>query len=105
MVEPQGGFYLFPDFGPLRSWLEVSSSAQMVGKLLDDTGVAILAGSDFGRWPEELTARLAYVDFDGAAALEATKDLDADATPDEPWLRSWCAPVTEAIDRMCEWAS
>ncbi|MCB0996885.1 MAG: aminotransferase class I/II-fold pyridoxal phosphate-dependent enzyme [Acidimicrobiales bacterium] len=105
VVEPQGGFYLFPDFGPLRSWLEVSSSAQMVGKLLDDTGVAILAGSDFGRWPEELTARLAYVDFDGAAALEATKDLDADATPDEPWLRSWCAPVTEAIDRMCEWAS
>lgn len=105
VVEPDGGFYLFPDFGPLRNRLGVGSSPQLAGRLLEDTGVAVLAGSDFGRWPEELSARLAYVDFDGAAALDATRELAEDATPDGSWLRSWCTPVTEAVDRMCEWAS
>ena len=43
----------------------------MCRRLLEDTGVAILPGGDFGCSPEELTARLAYVDFNGKAAIEA----------------------------------
>ena len=42
-------------------------------QLLDDTGVAILPGTDFGGRDDEVTARLAFVNFDGAQALAAAK--------------------------------
>jgi len=66
---PQGGFYLFPDFERLRPGLAragMECAAVMCRRLLEDTEVAILPGSDFGRPANELTARLALVDFDGA---------------------------------------
>ena len=68
-------------------------------------GSVVLAFSAVGVRAVGDDARFDTIPESIVAALEATKDLDADATPDEPWLRSWCAPVTEAIDRMCEWAS
>ena len=45
-------------------------------KLLEETGVAILPGSAFGRPETELTARMAYVDFDGAKMLTALQKLE-----------------------------
>lgn len=78
---PHGGFYLFPDFSPFRENLSskgVSSSTEMCHKLLEDTGVAILPGSNFGRGEEELLARLAYVDFDGRAGEGSRRDPSID---------------------------
>ena len=75
----------------------------MCRKLLDDTGVAILPGSDFGRKPEEMTARLAYVDFNGKAALAALKSMPLDQSLDEAFLKTYCGNVMEATDRLCEW--
>jgi aspartate aminotransferase len=69
---PEGGFYLFPDFQDFRARLAargVTNSRQMTEALLDETGVSLLPGTAFGMPPESLSARLAYVDFDGAAAL------------------------------------
>ena len=56
-----------------------ATSRELCERLLVETGVAILPGHEFGRPAEELTARLAYVNFDGEQALEA-------------------------VDRICEWA-
>jgi aspartate aminotransferase len=101
----QGGFYLFPNFSPLRQNLEkrgIRTSSQMCRQLLDDTGVAILPGSSFGRPAGELSARLAYVDFDGAAAIGA---LPQTGDPDEAFLRQYCGNVVEAAERLCEWVS
>jgi len=104
---PTGGFYLLPDFGAKRGALAargITTSPQLCEALLADTGVAILPGHDFGRPEEELLARLAYVDFDGAAAiaaLPATEDADGD--PDEAYLRAHCPRVMDATDAICSW--
>lgn len=83
----------------------ISSSTEMCHKLLEDTGVAILPGSDFGRGEEELLARLAYVDFDGKAVLEAIGNLPESSPLDEHFLTKYCGKVIEGIDRICGWVS
>ncbi|MDG1473561.1 MAG: pyridoxal phosphate-dependent aminotransferase [Porticoccaceae bacterium] len=67
--EAQGGFYLFPDFSLFTEELkqrDIISSQQLTSTLLSETGVALLPGSAFGMPNSSLTARLAFVDFDGA---------------------------------------
>lgn len=102
---PQGGFYLFPDFTPLTERLRergVTTSQQLCERLLEDTGVAMLPGSSFGRPEEELTARIAYVDFDGARAL-ADAEARAEDKLDHDFLRVHCPSVVEAIERLAAW--
>ncbi len=106
-LAPQGAFYLFPDFGPLRDNLSkrgITGSASMCEKLLEATGVAILPGDDFGRAKDELTARLAYVDFDGARALSIL-ETDENVQIDENFLATHCPNVANATRRICEWAT
>lgn len=105
MPRPAGGFYLFPDFGAHREGLAgrgIETSTALCERLLEDTGVAILPGSAFGRPESELTARLAYVDFDGAGALEKAADRPSEDM-DEAFLRAAAPNVTDAIDRIGEW--
>lgn len=105
--QPAGGFYLFPYFEPLRPGLEakgVRTSTELCERLLEDTGVAILPGEVFGRPAQELSARLAYVDFDGAAALAAAEQIP-DGPLDEAFLRAHCAGVVHGIERICTWAN
>jgi aspartate aminotransferase len=105
---PVGGFYLFADFSPLRESLErrgLAASEAMCEALLEETGVALLPGSAFGRPPEELTARLAYVDFDGARALATAEALPADAPLDDDFLAAYCHAVMTGVDRLCGWLS
>lgn len=76
MPEPQGGFYLFPDFEKFKEKLNkrgITTSSKLCRTILEETGVALLPGVDFGQAPEELSARLSYVDFDGKKALDMMK--------------------------------
>lgn len=66
---PQGAFYLYADCSPLCG--DTAAFAQL---LLDNTGVAITPGRDFGRYKAQTQARFAY-----------TADL---------------ALLTEAVDRI-----
>ena len=65
----QGGFYMLPKFG----MKQMNNSLEFCNKILEETGVALLPGTSFGRPSNELTARLAYVDFDGTGALQFMK--------------------------------
>lgn len=106
ILPPQGAFYLFPDFSPFRRKLRargIRTSKQMCTALLDDTGVAILPGSDFGRSPEELTARIAYVDFDGGGALAASRRIHESETLEKSFVSENCGRLLTAVDRLCEW--
>lgn len=106
VLEPEGAFYLFPDFAAHTELLRsrgVHTSAELARRLLDDAGVAVLAGSEFGRDAEELTLRLAYVDFDGAKAMAALEARAADYEIDAHFLEVHCHAVLQGIDRMCEW--
>ncbi len=103
--DPVGGFYLFPDFSSLRERLaerEISSSPSFCEKLLEVTGVAILPGSCFGRPANELTTRLAFVDFDGEAALEGVAQL-GDAELGDEFVRKYCDRVVRAVEALCGW--
>lgn len=105
-ADPIGAFYLMPDFTPLASGLardEITSSAELCERLLSDTGVAMLPGSEFGRPAQELSCRLAYVDFDGAAALNAAVACGVDAIDDQ-FVHEYCGPTVEAIERTVRWA-
>lgn len=103
---PRGAFYAFPDFAPFRETLVargITTNEELCERLLQDTGVAILPGSDFGRPPEELTARMAFVDFDGARALAAAEVLPRDTPLDQGFLQSYCSNILTAVDLICEW--
>lgn len=105
-VPPAGAFYLFPDFSPHREALAargIHTSQQLCERILDDTGVAMLPGSWFGRAEDELTLRLALVDFDGARALEEIKRVPAGGKVSEAWLADVCTDVVEAIRRVVAW--
>lgn len=106
VCKPQGAFYLFPDFQPLAEGLAargITTSRQLCERLLEDTGVALLPGEDFGRPPEELTARLAYVAFDGARALAAAENEPRDNPLNGEFLERYCGQVTEAARRIAAW--
>jgi len=107
LPDPTGGFYLFPDFSPLADKLAargIRTSRTFCEKLLDDTGVAVLPGSEFGRAPAELTVRLAYVDFDGAKSLASLETVPKDTPVTEEFLRANCDRTLRAIELMCDWA-
>lgn len=101
--KPSGGFYLFPNFNACRETLKtrgITNSEQLCQTLLEETGVATLPGTEFGRPKDELSLRMALVDFDGGLALAAateTKEID------QTFLQTHCANVIEALAVMCEW--
>lgn len=92
---PTGGFYLMPDFSPHRERLRargIDSAHDLCERLLGEARVALLPGSAFGMPTGDLTARLSYVNFDGAAALTRDTPLDHVA-----------APVMAGIDAIIQW--
>ncbi|MHC4944711.1 MAG: pyridoxal phosphate-dependent aminotransferase [Planctomycetota bacterium] len=104
--QPVGGFYLFLDFSPLAGRLAergIRDSATLCERLLDDTGVAILPGSSFGRPEGELTARLAYVDFDGARALTASETLPLETSLPQDFIDLRCRNVVKACQSIADW--
>ncbi len=106
--KPQGGFYLFPNFSSHLVTLQkkgITNSTQLCEKLLDETGIALLPSYDFGRPSDEYTARLSYVDFDGAAALKEVEDNYSNTSLDLKFVEK-CAPkMVEALQILKEWLS
>jgi aspartate aminotransferase len=103
---PQGAFYLFLDFSSFKkgfNQVNIKNSVEMCKKLLEDTGVAILPGYYFGRPPDELTARLAYVDFDGSRALAAAEQFPLTKSLKEEFLYTYCPNVINAVDELTSW--
>ena len=106
VLAPRGGFYLYPDLTPLAESLArrgIRSSDALCERLLEDTGVALLPGVSFGRPPSELGARLAYVDFDGSAALEALAGEGSGGSVDEAFLARHCGRTVEGAERLAVW--
>ena len=106
VFDPVGAFYLFLDFNGLTGRMAergIYDSPQLCETLLTETGVALLPGEDFGRPREELTARLAYVDFDGARALTASETVALDKPLADDFTDFWCEKVITAIRLITDW--
>ncbi|MDJ0926246.1 MAG: aminotransferase class I/II-fold pyridoxal phosphate-dependent enzyme [Gammaproteobacteria bacterium] len=101
VCEPQGGFYIFPDFTDTPAYRRLGgncTAAEFCELILTETGVAILPGDEFGFPAAQPSARIALVDFDGDVALRA---LNAEA--DAEFLEQYCQPVMNGMARLCQW--
>ena len=106
MPTPKGGFYLFPNFEYYRKKLSrkgIITSFELCETLLKDTGVAILPGIDFGRPTEELTCRLAFVDFDGELVLNKAMAENSTTPISDDFLKSYCSKMIKATELMIKW--
>ena len=69
---PEGAFYLFPDFqnyADKLSAININTDVELCDLLLDQANIALLPGSEFYREQTDLSARVAYVDYDGRDIL------------------------------------
>jgi aspartate aminotransferase len=101
-----GAFYIFPDFEFYREKLkskDIYTSVELCEKLLEDTGFAMLPGTDFGRQPEELTARIAFVDFNGAEALGASRKNNGTRLLDGDFVINHCGNISVAFEKLEQW--
>lgn len=102
--EPEGGFYLYPDFERYRSALaeryRVAGSEELAALLLTRYHVATLPGTAFGDYEHALRLRLSTVDFDGATAL--THYREHGGADEEHFVQSACPRVAEGCRRMTE---
>jgi aspartate aminotransferase len=100
--DPEGGFYLFPDFSIFTeklSWKGITTSTQLAETLLEETGVALLPGTSFGRPPGEMTLRLSYVNFDGKAAMDAALHEKTD----DAFIEKYCGVTLESVSILTNW--
>ena len=95
--EPQGGFYLLPEF--LNSKFKTSS--EMCENILKETGVALLPGSDFGFNESKMLARLSFTDFDGEEFMSSIKE---DQSIDFNIIENLAPKVVEGVDNLKKWS-
>lgn len=103
--EPNGAFYLFPNFDRWREplvALGVRTSDDLAKYLLDRYGLATLAGSVFGTPPDELSLRLSSSYLDMETNEQAQALLDAyRADPDAARLiRDHHPSMRESVTRF-----
>ena len=94
---PQGGFYLMPEFLNKK----FSSSKKMCQAILEETGVAMLPGSDFGFSSKKMLTRLSYTDFDGSVFLRNV--LNKKKVNDQ-MIEEFAPNVVEGVKKLSIWA-
>ena len=94
---PQGAFYLMPEFVNTK----FKNSEKLCETILNETGVAMLPGSDFGFKPKRMLTRLSYTDFNGEVFLKnvTSKNL----LPDNI-IEKYAPNVVEGIKKLSIWA-
>lgn len=106
MPEPAGGFYLMPDFEKFRDYFErkdILTDRVLCQTLLEEAGVALLPGSDFGSRPGTFRTRLSYVDFDGEKVLQACAALAPGQLPDRAFVETQCPKIVAGIKALKAW--
>ena len=94
---PQGAFYLMPEFKNNK----FKNSSQLCDTILNETGVAMLPGSDFGFSPKRMLTRLSYTDFDG---VEFFKSVSNYKSISEEMVKRYAPNVVEGTAKLSNWA-
>ena len=94
---PQGAFYLMPEFKNKK----FKTSSKLCEVILNETGVAMLPGSDFGFKPDKMLTRLSYTDFNGTQFFENVKDYK---TISDEMVRKYAPNVVEGTTKLSNWA-
>ena len=77
------------------------SSSKMCNKILNETGVALLPGSDFGFNKERMLARLSFTDFNGEKFM---KEYEKDNLLDNQLIKNLAPKVVEGVDKLKKWS-
>lgn len=86
---PEAGFYLYPDFEPIRPVLAargIDTGAGLAAALLEEHGVGVLAGEAFGDAVGGLRARVATSLLYGESEAERWEALRSDDPLRLPWI-------------------
>ena len=94
---PQGAFYLMPEFRNKK----YKTSSKLCEAILNETGVAMLPGSDFGFNPKRMLTRLSYTDFDG---FEFFKNISNYNSISEEMVKTYAPNVVEGVSKLSNWA-
>jgi aspartate aminotransferase len=98
---PQGAFYLYPDFGPVRDRLQarhgVRSSDELAALLLQRYGMGVLPGSAFGEEQGALRLRVATGLLYGETDRQRETALAAAAPTEVPWIASALTRIEEVL--------
>ena len=94
---PQGAFYLMPEFKNKK----YKNSSKLCEAILNDTGVAMLPGSDFGFKPKKMLTRLSYTDFNGTEFFRNVSDCNS---IDDEMIKKYAPNVVEGVSKLTNWA-
>ena len=93
---PQGAFYLMPEFINKK----YNSSSKLCEAILDETGVAMLPGSDFGFKPKKMLTRLSYTDFDGSKFFRNVTNYNS---INDAEIEMYAPNVVEGVKNLSNW--
>ena len=88
---PSGGFYLYPDFEPVRSHLDeqgVDGGDALATHLLERYEIGVLSGVAFGDEPGALRCRIATSLLYGKTEDERREALAAQEPAELPWIKT-----------------
>ncbi|MCB8962185.1 MAG: aminotransferase class I/II-fold pyridoxal phosphate-dependent enzyme [Ardenticatenales bacterium] len=103
--QPDGAFYLMPDFNQYRAQLArrgVTTSAELASFLLEEYRIATLPGSAFGLPPAELSLRLSssFIDMENDAAAATTLAAWRSSEPAETILTNHQPMTTQMLGQL-----
>ena len=96
IAPPQGAFYLMPEFKNKK----YKTSSELCKATLNETGVAMLPGSDFGFKPKKMLTRLSYTDFDGR---EFYRNVTNCKMIDDEMIKKFAPNVVEGVNKLSNW--
>ncbi len=97
---PTGGFYLYPDFEPVRPQLaadRVDGGDALATHLLERFGIGVLSGVAFGDEPDALRCRMATSLLYGQSDDQRRQALAAEDPATLPWIKSSLERLGEAV--------
>jgi len=94
---PQGAFYLMPEFKNKK----YKNSSKLCDAILNETGVAMLPGSDFGFKPKRMLTRLSYTDFNGENFL---RSVTAYNSISDKMIEKYAPNVVEGVNKLSKWS-
>ncbi len=78
-----------------------TTSSEMCDKLLKDTGVALLPGSDFGFDKKRMLARLSFTDFKGQDFMNSIKNKEK---INNDLILKFAPKVVEGVNKLKKWS-
>ncbi|KIH99984.1 aminotransferase [Streptomonospora alba] len=101
---PQAAFYSYPDLEAWRGHLArehgVTTGAELTALLLEDYGLGVLPGSEFGDSPDALRMRVATSQLYGETDDQRATALESDDPLDLPWIADHLDRLSEVLEQV-----